>query len=399
MVATSNTPRDAGQVRHHPLVTAYDPVGGECSPGFDYDFLGVRTRRGYYAGMPEETARTARFTSYPPFDEEYFEWLDILQAVEEAADSFVMIELGAGYGRWCARAAAAIRRKPNCQFQLVAVEAEPAHFRWLREHFRDNDLDPTEHDLVWAAVGAQPGFVPFWVGAPDEWYGQAIAVGHGQPPPLPDVGTRRRLKARSALGRPPSASETNRSITWIPCVTLADVLSPYPRVDLIDLDVQGAEYDVLASAIDLLNKRVRRLHIGTHSTEIEQQLRQLLTAHRWEKLNDYPSQSTSETPCGPIQFGDGVQTWVNPAVPGAIPRAVETPKRKTPASDDHRKSLRRLRSRVNSLKEQNRTMKERNAELRERCRTAEETVRAIRASRPWPLRLFERWAGRPRRTR
>ena len=79
----------------------------------------------------------------------------------------------------------------------MAVEAEPVHFRWIRDHFRDNDIDPDEHESIWAAVGPRPGFVPFWVGAPDGWYGQAIAV--GQAPPLPDVGTRRRLEGAIGL--------------------------------------------------------------------------------------------------------------------------------------------------------------------------------------------------------
>ena len=36
---------------------------------------------------------------------EYFEWLDLLHAVQDARDRFVMVELGAGYGRWAVRAA------------------------------------------------------------------------------------------------------------------------------------------------------------------------------------------------------------------------------------------------------------------------------------------------------
>jgi FkbM family methyltransferase len=323
---------------------------------------------------------------YPPFDEEYFEWVDILEAVDQASETFVMIELGAGYGRWCARAAAAVRRKSNCRFQCVAVEAEPAHYRWIHDHFRDNDMNPREHDLLWAAVGAQPGFVPFWVGAADGWYGQAIAV-VGEKPPLPDINARRRLKARSVLGRPPVASSNDRSVTWIPCVTLADVIAPYPRVDLIDLDVQGAEYDVLASAIDLVNKRVRRLHIGTHSPQIEQQLRQLFTAHNWQKVNDYPGQATSQTPYGLIPFGDGVQTWVNPALPVAVVSPVESRKKGAGGGE----TLRNLRSQIKELRRQNRTLKHRNSELRRRNRARDEQLRALRGSRAWPLRLLERW--------
>lgn len=38
-------------------------------------------------------------TTLPAFDEEYFEWIDLLEAVTEATGEFTMIELGAGWGR------------------------------------------------------------------------------------------------------------------------------------------------------------------------------------------------------------------------------------------------------------------------------------------------------------
>ena len=377
-------------MQHHPAITAHDDVVVPCPSGFDCDFLGLKTRRSFFSSMAADVPAAVPRSGYPSFDEEYFEWIDILEAVEQADDTFVMIELGAGYGRWCARAAAAVRRKPNCRFQCVAVEAEPAHFRWIYDHFRDNGIDPDDHELIWAAVGAQPGFVPFWVGAADGWYGQSIAV--NQVPPLPDAATRRRLKARSALGRPPVISSDERSVVWTPCVTLADILAPYPRVDLIDLDVQGAEFDVLASAIDLIDQRVRRLHIGTHSPQLEEQLRQLFSAHGWQNINDYPGQSTAQTPYGAIQFGDGVQTWVNPVVLGADAPSKRKKKRMPAvASVDNAKLLRSLRLRIKELRQQNRALKRRNTELRERNRARDEQFRTSQESRAWPLRLLERW--------
>lgn len=389
-----------GQVQHHPLVSLHDPAAVSCPSSFDCDFLGVKTRRAFVSGMVTDTAREARPLSYPPFDEEYFEWLDMLESIEQASETFVMIELGAGYGRWCVRAAAALRRRPDCRYQLVAVEAEPVHFRWIHDHFRDNGIDPNAQDLIWAAVGAKPGFVPFWVGAADGWYGQAIAP-LGEWPPLPDVGARRRLKARSALGRPPATSSNDRTVTWIPCVTLADVIAPYPKVDLIDLDIQGAEYDVLASAIELVNKRVLRLHIGTHSPQVEEQLRQLFTTHKWQLVHDYPCQTTSETAYGPIHFSDGVQTWVNPIVPTVstpFERPVRTSKKRAEDEPKVLASLRNLRSEVKELKQQNRALKRRNSELRERNRAREEQLRALHGSRAWPLRIVEKWFSKRRRS-
>jgi len=268
------------------------------------------------------------------------------------------------------------------------------HFRWMLDHFRDNGLNPDDHDIIWAAVGAQSGFVPFWIGEPDGWYGQAIAS--DAPEPLPSARMRRRLKARSILGRPPITSPTEKAQLWVPCVTLVELLAPYPKVDLIDLDVQGSEFDVLAPAIELLNERVHRIHIGTHAAEIEESLRELFSAAGWTKVNDYPCQSRVPTPYGDITFGDGVQTWLNPFRPSSQPSrafvqpvsvqplAAEpaseepVPEQQTPPPPVEPESpelVASLQARLANLKERNRQFKADVTRLREE-------QRALRAQEP-----------------
>jgi hypothetical protein len=61
-----------------------------------------------------------------------------------------------------------------------------------------------------------------------------------------------------------------------------------------------------------LNAKAKRLHIGTHGKEIEDQLRELLSAQGWDCKFQYPECSTSDTPWGAISFENGVQSWVNP---------------------------------------------------------------------------------------
>lgn len=302
---------------HHPVFSGYAPLEVLQEPEFLVDFLGIRTRVEFMAGMIPDYQAPAQprlvTAGAPVFDEEYFEWTDVLEAVEEARDQFVIAELGAGFGRWSVRAAAALARKAGCRFQCIAVEAEPMHFNWMRQHFLDNNIDPDDLDLTWAAVGATPGFVPFWVGEAGAWYGQAVA--DGTDAPFPGVEMRRVLKARSVLGKPPAVPATGKSVVWVPCTTVADLIAAYPRIDLMDLDIQGLEFAALEAAIDVLDAKVRRIHIGTHSQRIEQQLRALFTARGWTKRNDYPCQVTGvATPYGDISFGDGVQTWINPAL-------------------------------------------------------------------------------------
>jgi hypothetical protein len=84
-------------------------------------------------------------------------------------------------------------------------------------------------------------------------------------------------------------------------------------VDLIDLDVQGAELEVLEAAAGELDKKVKRVHIGTHGRTVEEGLRSLFRRLGWQCLRSFECASSVKTEWGTISFQDGVQTWVNPA--------------------------------------------------------------------------------------
>jgi FkbM family methyltransferase len=361
-------------IQHHPLIGSIDVDSIQQPAGFLVEFLGVRTRIEFVLGMMQgykpPAAGQRVSLGHPGFDEEYFEWVDIFEAVEEADSTFVMVELGAGYGRWLARGATIARRRGR-GFCGVGVEAEPDHFRWLKQNLRDNGVSPSEVELTWAAIGSKPGFVPFWIGNPDGWYGQSVAGGRHTAPPSPSPSERRKLKARSALGRPPVGRTEEKGIVWVPTVTLEELIEPYKFVDLIDLDVQGLELDILSNAIDTLNARVRRVHIGTHSAALESGLRAVFTEHAWENLNDYPRGGITATPYGDIAFGDGVQTWRNPcvgppserrmlkrSVPTSPPVAVEAPMR--PPTEEE------LRSRITTLRKKNAKLRANVEKLRSR---------------------------------
>lgn len=299
--------------KHHPVFADIPRWHGVVPSGYTVDFLGVKTRWKYGEKMPGATFEPQKAMAHepllPPFDEEYFEWIDLIEAVKAAKGQFVMVELGAGYARWIVRAVAALQQLNPMPYRLVAVEPEPTHFEWLKEHLRDNGIDPAEHELIMAAVNGTGERVRFWVGNPSGWYGQAIAPG-----PVGSLKQRIAAWACSAFGRRPSAEGDDVNIVWVKAVTLDQILTKHDRVDLIDLDVQGAELDVLSAAIEPLNRKVKRLHIGTHSAEIEEGLRKLFSSHGWENVNDYRCPSVNPTPYGEIEFEDGVQTWVNPAL-------------------------------------------------------------------------------------
>ena len=283
--------------------------------GFEFDFLGVRTRKAYDSGVaredqgipeplaeepswPQQEVVTGadRDECLPGLNEEYFEWIDVIQSIQRACNQYTIIELGAGYGRWLVRAVVVLRcLAPELPFSLVAVEAEPTHMRFLHEHLTLNGITPGDHWLIQAAVAGSPGEAKFIVGEPTSFYGQQIVASFtGMPAPC--------------TVRP---GQKDHEVELVPAIDLASILERLDHVDLIDLDVQQAEHEVLGAGIDELDAKVSRLHIGTHAPQIEAALRELLGGRGWICINDYGCKKTRDTPYGPIEFGDGVQTWLN----------------------------------------------------------------------------------------
>ena len=271
---------------HHPLVRAVDRQPVLLTPDFLGDFLlESKYRWVYLCGMnPRFVPPTVTRDQAPPlpnFDEEYFEWLDLLETVAAARERYVFVELGAGFGRWTVRAALAAKRR-GLEFHGIAVEAEPTHFAYLQQHLRDHAIGTVECRCAAITTSNEP--VPFYVGRAESWYGQAIAAAF-----VPADG-----------------------MMLVEPLALSAVLRSFSVIDLLDLDIQGVEATVLEPELDLLRARVRRLHIATHSAAIEAALRKMFGSRGWIAYRDYALQHTNDTPYGRIAFGDGVQTWINP---------------------------------------------------------------------------------------
>ena len=104
-----------------------------------------------------------------------------------------------------------------------------------------------------------------------------------------------------------------RSIN-VSSVTLKELMTDLERVDCLDMDIEGQELPVIRSTVEEMSAKVRRVHIGTHSLDIEAGLRHILSSHGWCSVRDYSINTTQEKPWGRVEFGSGVQSWVNPRV-------------------------------------------------------------------------------------
>ena len=223
---------------------------------------------------------------------ELTEWEAMFDAIEDATGRLTMLELGAGFGRWTVSAAAASRRyRPELKHRFIAVEAEPTHYRWLKQHTRANGLRRWSRSgtckLMQAAVSRESGRDSFFFGNPREWYGQTLVR--------------------------PQNEGFDASVTEVRTITLSSLLQPLDHVDLIDMDIQEAELEVLTEAASALG-RVGRVHVETHSDKIDEQLPAVLeqAAGNWEQEIAIPLGAQWTTRLGDADFsGGGVQLWRN----------------------------------------------------------------------------------------
>src|SRR4051794_22249101 len=100
---------------HHRIFQKAESWSGRIPVHVDVDFLGTREDKQFFLpewrAVPRDFSRTHdQWSNLPGFDEEYFRWIDLLTAVRTAETKFVMMELGAGYGRWLMRGANAVKR-------------------------------------------------------------------------------------------------------------------------------------------------------------------------------------------------------------------------------------------------------------------------------------------------
>src|SRR4051812_15360018 len=110
-------------MEHHPVFAEFRPYEGPRDEDVHVDFIGAQCRLGWYCKEHWPATVMSRIPP-PPLDEEYFEWVDLLESVNASSGSFTMMELGAGWGRWGIRGGLAAKQR-GLQPRLIFVEAEP----------------------------------------------------------------------------------------------------------------------------------------------------------------------------------------------------------------------------------------------------------------------------------
>lgn len=261
---------------------------------FVQDFLGTRE----YFAYAVERLRYQIDQSHPKkliVDENYFEWIDLLESVISAQDSFTFVEVGSGYGRWSARAYKAAKNIgfENKDITLITIEPEPYKTSMYKEHFSLNQIPDICCHHFQCAVSDYEGDANLYSVRPGkelqsesyEWYGQAIAYSDWE----------------GAMKIPVQVQR------------LSNILQRFTdrEINLIDFDIQGEEPKVLPDIQNTL-EHVHKVRIGTNSAKDERFIRKFFSSLGWEKTRDYRGSGWRRTYAGPVRFVDGVLSFVNP---------------------------------------------------------------------------------------
>lgn len=306
------------------------PYRGVSDPAFLVDFLGVKTSttfREMWNEAPVEGGRPIEVKP-PPVScgEGWFEAVNWVEAAREAKDHYVMITLGACYGAQAVGAYKALQAINPMPAKLVCVEGDPDNVAWIEQHFRDNGLDPEEHWVLEAALGAdhEPILYPIHAAGTGAQNCYSTNLPEGRMDVARSVAQQGKLDSlitnlmlNNSTGMqiqlaPGSGYDFSAELKFVSATTLADVLGPFDRVDYVESDIQQSETIVFPPAIDALTRKVRRCHLGTHGAEVHDQMRDLFAGAGWDIVFDYSPNSRFETPYGSFETNDGVLTAVNP---------------------------------------------------------------------------------------
>ncbi len=240
----------------------------------------------------------------PPEEIDYFEWKALLDSVENAANPYVMVDLGAGYGWWGINAAAALKgRNASARARIIMVEGDANRYEYLQTAISDNPFPGISFDLVQAAVGVAAGTDWFYTGRTKEWGGQRLMLEYHRDLLL--QGREEHVRREGEILKTSDGYE----LVQVRVVPLEEILADSSYVDLLDMDIQGTELEIIQAARELIREKCRRLFISTHGDEIHADLLTLLTPD-WDLVASFPPHAIVETDVGNVQLLDGVQHWI-----------------------------------------------------------------------------------------
>jgi hypothetical protein len=276
------------------VMKRYAVEGLEPSAGYLTNFLGVRIDPKFFPDILEGRGGEVEPIPIPAnWHADIAEWGAALRSVDLSNETFTMIELGCGWGCWMNNTGLAARSVGRT-VHLIGVEGDEGHIEFARESLSTNGFEPEMFTLHHGIAAAEEGVALF----PRQ---ETSGVAWGLEPVF--GATEHERDAAVAAG----------SHDVLQMVPLSKLAAPYPRIDLLHIDIQGGEADLVEGCLPLLQEKFAYLLIGTHSKQIEGRLYELLIAAGW-RLEMERAAMFNVVDGVPYVAVDGVQGWRNTAL-------------------------------------------------------------------------------------
>jgi FkbM family methyltransferase len=210
-----------------------------------------------------------------------------------------MLELGAGWAPWCVIGFIAARQRGIDKIKVIGIEGDAGHIKFIRETFAANGIGPEIGEAIHGVVGTTDGEALFpRAKDANRTYGGSAMFSDAE------------ISAGASTDLTASRSALVDEVQQLPCVSLTTLMRDFDRVDLLHCDIQGAEADLFASAIQPVSAKVKRIVVGTHSFEIDRRLVSLFAKRGWD-LEGINICVMRELDGKPVLVHDGVQVWRN----------------------------------------------------------------------------------------
>lgn len=275
------------------VITEFWDKNVQSDPGVVTNFIGTKIPPKVHPRILQKKCGTVEGPPNPGnWHADIAEWAAALRSVQLSNDTYRIIELGCGWGCWMTNMGVAARSVGR-KVDLIGVEGNHLHLVNAEETLHLNGFDAQNFKLFHGVAAPREGYALFPSSGTEQtcFNGEAIF--------FPDPETLRRAHA-------------DDSVQVLDCYPLGK-LSNRQNVDLLHIDIQGAEADYVEGSIEDLNSYVYRVLIGTHSRGIEGRLMEMFLAAGWL----LEMERTAVTPLKdgrPETVIDGVQMWANPTL-------------------------------------------------------------------------------------
>lgn len=214
-----------------------------------------------------------------------------LRAVDLAKESFTVVELGCGWGCWLNITGVVARRK-GLRVQLIGVEGDIGHVRFAKESLTENGFSENEFTIHHGMASAENGLALF--------------------PKQEQAGVNWGLEAifDLCIEKTKEILKTGK-YEQLRKLPLQSVLpESCDHIDLLHVDIQGAEIPLIPHSIDFLNNKVAMVLVGTHCKKIEATLFDSFLEAAWVLEVERPAVLSIGRSIQTLV--DGVQLWRNP---------------------------------------------------------------------------------------